>query len=249
MHYVPHGKGVQSELDGPEFFFAPDGRQNPEAELISSLEAFGRDLKIGRLQLHPQCAFPERFRFLVEKFKRSYPKVDCPKFREFLEMFHGPRGVSLVFSSAYPNNPASMFGHTFLKIESGRKNHLIDMGINYAAIARRDTQLLAFMYLGTMGGYKGMWSMEPYFHKVNEYINSESRDLWEYELTLSPEETLRLLAHLWELEVTSYLDYYFFDENCSYQILRAIEAIRPSVMPVTRWTAAVWVGKSPNQKP
>jgi hypothetical protein len=45
-------------------------------------------------------------------------------------------------------------------------------------------------------------------------------------LNFTPEETKRLLAHIWELEVTSYFEYYFFDENCSYQILRAIEAVK-----------------------
>jgi hypothetical protein len=61
---------------------------------------------------------------------------------------------------------------------------------------------------------------------VNEYINSESRDLFEFDLTLTQEQTVRLLHHIWELETNSHFDYFFFDENCSYQILRAIEAIR-----------------------
>src|SRR5690606_5397884 len=117
-----------------------------------------------------------------------------------LENFHDPTGVSLVYSSAYPNNPASMFGHTFLKIESSRKSNLIDTGINFAAYTPKNPNMLAFMFNGVAGGYLGMWSIEPYFTKVNQYVNSESRDLWEYELNLSKEETHHLLMHLWELE-------------------------------------------------
>ncbi len=227
MHYQPHGNGFKSELDGKGFYFAPDGRTNPRAEIEASLEAFKQDLKVSRLKLHPQCAFPERFRFLMEHTRADIKPVDCPVFKEFLSGFHGAKATTLVFSSAYPNNPASMFGHSFLKIESDRKNELLDSGINYAAFTPPDANIFAFMYLGVFGGYQGTWSRDPYFKKVNDYINAESRDLWEYQLTLNQQETLRLLAHIWELEVNSHFDYFFFDENCSYQILRAIEAIKP----------------------
>lgn len=226
MHYVPHWGGYKSELDGPEFFFAKDGKRNPKAELLASIAAFDRDLQIGRLKLHPQCAFPFRFELLKDALKLEVKRVACPKFDEFVGMYKGATGVNLIYSSAYPNNPASMFGHTFLRIGSRHENPLLDMGINFAAFTPRDPNFLEFMYRGVSGSYPGMWSMENYFQKVNEYINSESRDIWEYELNFTHEETLKLLAHVWELEVSSFFDYYFFDENCSYQILRAIEAVK-----------------------
>ncbi|MCB0361695.1 MAG: DUF4105 domain-containing protein, partial [Bdellovibrionales bacterium] len=228
IHYQGNGTSFQSELDGQGFFLAPDGKTNPLAELKANLAAFSQEE--GRLltqfKLHPQCAFPERFRLVQSSLNISLKIKDCPLYESFLKRFHGPTGVSLVFSSAYPNNPGSMFGHTFLKIRSQRKNPLLDTGINFAAWTPRGVNMLAFMYLGVFGGYRGLWSADPYFKKVNEYINSESRDLWEYKLTLNPEETRRLVAHFWELEMNSHFDYYFFDKNCSYQILRAIEAIR-----------------------
>ncbi len=223
---MPTSSGFKSELEGKEFFFAADGKTNPQAELKASAAAFHTTKPVGRFKLHPQCAFPERFRFFREVLNISYQTVPCPKFQEFLDGFHNPTGVTLVFSSAYPNNPASMFGHTFLKFESTRKSNLLHTGVNFAAYTPPGANMLAFMYKGVFGGYPGMWSMEPYFQKVNEYINAESRDIWEYELTLTEIETMRLLGHLWELETNSYFDYYFFDENCSYQILRAIEAIK-----------------------
>lgn len=226
MHYLPSWGGYVSELDGAGFFFAKDGKKNPKSELRASIEAFDKDLQIGRLKLHPQCAFPFRFQFIKETLKLDIKPVPCPKFEEFIGMFKGATGVTLVYSSAYPNNPASMFGHTFLRIGSKHANPLLDMGINFAAYTPRDPNLAEFIYRGVTGRYAGAWSMENYFIKVNEYVNAESRDLWEYELNFSPEETKKLLAHIWELEVTSFFEYYFFDENCSYQILRAIEAVK-----------------------
>jgi hypothetical protein len=39
------------------------------------------------------------------------------------------------------------------------------------------------------GQYPGEYSIMPYYRKVKEYGDFESRDLWEYELNLTPEET------------------------------------------------------------
>ncbi len=226
LHYEKFNGKYESRLDGIDYFFAEDGKTNPYSELVASIYGFSGSKRLGRLKLKPQCALPERFRFIRESFQIEYSRYDCPQFQKFVDRFRNPHGVSLVFSSAYPNNPASMFGHTFLKFKSDRKSDLLDIGVSFAAYTPQDYNMLVFMYKGVFGGYPGLWSMQPYFEKVNEYINSESRDLWEYELNLSKEETLRLLTHLWELEISSYFDYYFFDENCAYQVLKAIEVVK-----------------------
>lgn len=229
MHYRKNMWGqLRSDIDGKGFFFAEDGYDNPLAELKASLVAIHSDKIVGKLKLPVRCSFPERTRFLTEKFGLAKAATNCEKLNSFMEQFHNPQSVSVIFSSAYPNNPASMFGHTFLKVNSARNTDLLDVGLNFAAAVSDDENGFAFVWLGTTGGYVGQWSTQPYYVKVREYSNFESRDLWEYKLTLTPQETTRLLHHIWELEVNSYFDYYFFDENCSYQILAALEAIRPS---------------------
>ena len=107
----------KSQLDGESFFFSPVGKYNPEAELKATVEAFSKDLKIGKRKQHPQCAFPARYRFLKKTLGLKLTDVACPQFDEFFKMLD-PESVTLVFSTAYPNNPASMFGHVFLKISS-----------------------------------------------------------------------------------------------------------------------------------
>lgn len=54
------------------------------------------------------------------------------------------------------------------------------------------------------------------------------RDIWEYPLNLNREEVKRLLMHFYELN-SIYSDYYFFDENCSYNLLFLLDAARPSL--------------------
>jgi len=228
MHYRRSMWGtLRSDVDGKGYFFAEDGFRNPVSELRASLKALFENPIVGKLKMPFRCSFPERTRFLVESFQLPAFRDSCETLDRFMEQFHNPQSVSIVFSSAYPNNPASMFGHTFLKINSARNTDLLDTGLNFAAQVADDEGGLAFIWLGTTGGYAGQWSSQPYYAKVREYSNFESRDLWEYKLSLSVQETRKLLHHIWELEVNSYFDYFFFDENCSYQILAALEAIRP----------------------
>lgn len=233
MHYkksLPFGK-LTSEIDGDGFFFSKEGKTSPRAELEASLSAFSQNIRVGKLKLHPQCAFPARFEFLKKNLNLKIAEVACPELNEIMEATQ-PDSVTLVFSSAYPNNPASMFGHTFLrinrKLKKGEKRaELLDYGISFAATVGPDENPLTFIALGLTGGYRGQFSWMPYYVKVNEYNNSESRDVWEYDLNLSPEEARFLLAHVWEIENNSFFDYYFFDENCSYQMLTVIEAAKP----------------------
>ncbi|MGZ5278356.1 MAG: Lnb N-terminal periplasmic domain-containing protein, partial [Pseudobdellovibrionaceae bacterium] len=227
-HFKKNAKaGSVSEVDGGDFFLSPTGRKDPRAELVATLEAFESNRPVGSLKQPARCAFRARLRFLSSKLGLQYPDVNCEKWDGFMSRFHRPNSVSLVFSSAYTNNPASMFGHLFLKVNSDKGSQLLDTGVNFAAQVPPDENSLAFFYFGVFGGYNGNWSVQPYYEKLNEYIKAESRDLWEYELNLTPDETLFFLEHLWELETTGRTDYYFFDDNCAYQMGRILEAVRP----------------------
>ena len=122
-----------------------------------------------------------------------------------------------------------MFGHTFLRIDSEYDSKLLSYAVNYAANANTDTENgFIFAIKGLIGGYYGQYSLLPYYDKLKEYRDSEQRDIWEYDLDLTEAEVQRMFRHIWELNGThSY--YYFFTENCSYNILWFIEAARPSL--------------------
>jgi hypothetical protein len=80
---------------------------------------------------------------------------------------------------------------------------------------------------GLLGYFPGRFHRMPYYYKVREYNDYDSRDLWEYELALGPDELEMLVAHVWELGST-YFDYFYISENCSYHILGALEAAMPT---------------------
>ncbi len=228
--------GYESEADGPDFFLSHIGKRDPEAELESTLRGFfapGLETPADARADHPQCRFPARFGFLAQALRFDpfrLPPRRCARFEAFWQRVGG-RSAAFVFSSYYLNNPASAFGHTFLRLGKadpgapGQRFDLIDQGVDYAATVDTGNALL-YAFKGLTGMFRGQFTARPYFYKVREYADYESRDLWEYELALSPGELAMLVGHLWELGQT-WFDYYYVTENCSYHILGALEAASP----------------------
>ena len=222
----------ESEADGDPFFNAEDGKRDPEAELAATVRGFfGPAPKNSKLD-HPRCRFPARFSWLDEQlhFDASrLPKLDCAGYKEFLSLVK-PQGLTLVFSSYYLNNPASAFGHTFLRIDQSSKaedesRELLDYGVDYSANVDTGNSFLYAMK-GLLGLFPGTFQRMPFFYKVREYSDYESRDLWEYDLALSKAEVDRVIAHIWELGST-YFAYYYLTENCSYHMLGMLEVASP----------------------
>ena len=229
--------GWKSLVDDPRFFFAADGKTDPETELLATLEAFFSPPK--EEEPHPTVRFPARLAWLSEKLDISpdrFPFDGEKVFRKFYDEIN-PGEVSLVFPAGYMNSPASMFGHTFLLIESAEGNRLLAHSVNYAAITDENFGPI-FAFKGLFGMYRGQYSFLPYYQKIREYGDVEMRDMWEYELSLTPGEIERLVRHTVEME-DIYSDYFFIDENCSYNLLFLIEAARPETRITDAFGTAV----------
>src|SRR3990172_1103109 len=227
LHYEKAGSGVESLVDDPKFFLALGGKKDPRAELEATIAGFFE--KENNEVEHPQCRFVARFTWLKEQLSiddARLPRVECAKWKEALASVN-PGSAVLVFPAAHGNGPSSMFGHTLLRIDSDRLNELLSHAVSYAAYTEQSGGL-AYAFRGIFGGYKGYFSILPYYEKVTEYNNIDHRDIWEYELNFSREEVLRMVMHMWELKDV-YSDYYFFDENCSYDLLYLLETARPSL--------------------
>ena len=141
-----------------------------------------------------------------------------------------PKGA-LVFASSYTNNPASMFGHTLLRVHREKEGIDLPPLLNYTVNFTAETgQEKGFLYTmkGLFGAYPGKFSTFPYYQKIQQYSNWESRDIWEYKLQISPEELHKIVFHLWEMG-SAYFDYYFVDENCSYFLLALLESANDEV--------------------
>jgi len=224
-----------SEADGRAFFLSPQGRTNPKAELEATLAGFFQEEITDTPAQHPQCQFPARFSWLQSRLDFDLTRLrqqKCTRFEEFRTRLSA-RSVTLVFSSYYLNNPASAFGHIFLRTNKtdlayqGKRFELLDYGIDYSATVDTSNALI-YGFKGMTGLFPGRFNYYPYFYKVREYNDFESRDLWEYDLDFTHAQVDLLVAHLWELGST-YFDYYYVTANCAYHILTALEAARPDL--------------------
>jgi hypothetical protein len=237
LHYRSDtiGGGSTSLDDDPAFFRSGWGKTDPEAELAATLASLLDPQARVREEQHPRCAFPARLAWLSERLEldpQSLPAADCSAFETWRAGINA-QGVTLVLTEAQMNRPSSMFGHTLLRVDQAppdaedKRRDLLAYAINFAAETGPDRGTL-FAVKGLTGAYPGYFSVLPYYLKVREYADWESRDLWEYGLNLTQEEVDRLVMHLWELQ-GMYFDYWFFDENCSYELLGLIEVVRPEL--------------------
>jgi hypothetical protein len=223
---------TESQVDSSNFFLSANGKKDIDAEFATNLESFLQDEDLSQPELErPRCRFPARFMWMKKELPQFFEgkNLNCPRFSKFFEALKGP-SASLVFSSYYLNNPSSAFGHTFLRINKsaasdGHRYELLDYGVNYAANMDTDNAMV-YAFRGMFGLFAGTFTSVPYYYKVREYNNAESRDLWEYELDITPEEVEMLVAHVWEVGPVR-IDYWYLTENCSYHMLSILEAAAP----------------------
>lgn len=218
-----------SFVDDGRFFLAENGANDPQAELIATLKALFEPANTSNQ--HGQCRFPARQAWLQEKLginSSRLPPVSCPPLEQWRDMIDAG-SVVLIFPAHHLNSPSSMFGHTLLRLDPKPDREHTDWlayGVNFGANVNAGDNSIIYAYRGLTGGYPGQFIVEPYFKKIQEYNRDENRDIWEYPLNLSQEETERLVTHLWELKEINF-DYFFFTENCSFRLLELLEIARP----------------------
>ena len=228
--------GWRSYVSDDKFFLAPDGAHHPDAELRATVEALYAPLSLG--DKHPQCVYPARTRWLKAQLNlNDLPKAECAEFTQWFKDV-APHSTVMIFPAAYLNSPSSMFGHTLLRIDQAdvqsNKTALLSYAINFGAYIEGSDNSILYAWKGLAGGYPGLFALVPYQEKLSEYRSLENRDLWEYRLNLTPEETQRMVEHVWELKQIQF-DYFFFDENCSYRLLELLQVARPGLQLTTQF--------------
>jgi hypothetical protein len=244
LHYRSNalGDGLTSDADDPRFFLAPAGKTDPAAELAATLAAFFSSAPVGANPQPAQCAFVARYAWLRQELgfdPRRLPEHSCEAYSRWKAELDAET-ATFVFTSAYLNNPASLFGHTLLRLDrrgEPASTQLLAYAVSYAADDSGSTGLM-YGIKGIAGGFTGYFELQSYDRLVRTYSDIENRDIWEYRLNLTPGQMARLVAHLWELREVRF-DYYFFSENCAWQLLTLLEVADPSRVLSDRF--ALWV--------
>ena len=228
----------RSLASDPQFLTSPQGSVDPQKELEATLAAMFEPADLENPGRHPQCRHVARFHWLVQvlHIDERLVRQPCEDFQQWRDAID-PARVSLVFASAYLNNPSSMYGHTFLRIDAPperRRPEQWSYTLSYAADANPKDGI-SFAYKGLLGLYHGTMASPTYFLKLREYSLIENRDLWEYQLQLQASEVERLVEYAWEVSQAKF-NYYFFDENCAYMLMVLLDVARPSLKLANQFT-------------
>ena len=234
LHYSDNGgtaANYKSDVNDRRFFLAADGDINPESELLATVAAFYRTDVSG--DEHAQCRFVARLECLKQKLPidtSTLPDVLCSSYIDWRKHVNSDY-VTMVFPAYNLNSPSSMFGHTLLRLDSTKDegdSRWLSTAVNFGANVTEADNSILYAYKGLAGGYSGIFVVDHYYKKIQEYNRIEHRDIWEYRLNLTADETERIVTHLWELQDINF-DYYYFDENCSYRLLELLEVARPGI--------------------
>lgn len=217
-----------SEVTYAGYFYAKDGKTNLNNELQADIKALFVEAPDNQ---SIRCKFPARSRWLMQQLNindQQLPKANCTEFEDWINQIK-PYKATLIYATDFMGNPSSMFGHTLLRLDpkDQKQLNLVSYAVNYAATVKGDDNW-SYAWKGLTGQYPGEYSLMPYYRKVKEYGDFESRDLWEYELNLTPEETRFLVEHIWEMQHVSF-PYYFVSDNCAYRLLGLIDLVRPNL--------------------
>lgn len=236
LHYRKGIGALRSLIDDASFFLAPTGKTDPQAELLATIEALFQ-AKEGADSVG--CRYPARLTWLKEQLDipdNLFSLSSCEKYQELIRKLE-PTSITLSFPGGHLNSPASMFGHTLVNIDGRYQSRLLSYAVNYAAFTEEKNGFV-YAFKGIFGGYDGKFSILPYYKKVREYSDMEKRDIWEYKLNLTADETLGLLQHVWELQDIA-SDYFFLDENCSFNLLFLLDVARPGLQLNAKTSAVV----------
>ena len=220
--------GLHSQADDARFFLSAEGADDPQAELLANLQGFFASPQLNQQQ-HAQCRFPARLAWLDRrlKFSRHLPEVNCELFQQWQQQWQASQ-ITLLFPGMYLANPASMFGHTFIRFDQPGRSALLSPTLSYAAAHDESDSLLLFSLKGIFGAYPGRFTMQPYYQTLREYSDIEQRDIWEYPLNLTAQESEQLIRHLWEVRDIKF-DYFFFRENCAFRLLALLDVAREGI--------------------
>ena len=219
-------KNQKSEVTYSGYFLSENGKNNLKEELKADISALFMPAQDNQ---SIRCKFPARSQWLMQKVgiqENELPQVKCSEFENWIGQIK-PHKATLIYATDFMGNPSSMFGHTLLRLDpkDQQQLNLVSYAVNYAAtVAGNDNW--SYAWKGLTGQYPGEYSLMPYYRKVKEYGDFESRDLWEYELNLSPEETRFLVSHIWEMQHVSF-PYYFVSDNCAYRLLGLVDLVKP----------------------
>jgi hypothetical protein len=208
LYYEKNGSTYRSLAEEEAFFVSKFGKTSPKIEYDESLKL------VEEQNIEFKTDFPYRYKLISQQNNLNYlPTVSVNQ---------DINKALIAYPNRYMSNPASMFGHLFLVLES--KRGILDSDILHYIAETDGNRGVIYMLKGLSGSYKGFFLREPFYKKIKNYNYVEDRDISYYDLKLTPAQIENLQLHYKELQKTFFY-YYFIDKNCSYFIAKLLNVV------------------------
>ncbi|MBX2834436.1 MAG: DUF4105 domain-containing protein [Micavibrio sp.] len=222
-HYNARGtSGIRND----DFFIAPDGRENPRSEYEHFIKTLLHYKQGNKDVAQTLCNFPARMTLMQENLNwfSQNDRPSCPEYEQ-AQKPDQIKSISLIFASGYFDNPSSYYGHTLLRFnydDSVLNQKTLNSSLNYGANITDQDGTLVYILKGLFGGYSARYVTNNDFIHSHRYTNAQLRDLWEYELNLTPKQLHFVSEHSWELKNAEF-KYYFMNDNCAHRVINIVE--------------------------
>lgn len=219
-----HNVGAHAQITDPKFLLSKN-EFSAHRELELTLEAFKTNPK------DAFCRFPARISFLSKELNLDLPEdrfSNCPELKSFLD--HVPfDSLELVYASEVLSSATSMMGHIFIKAKGVNSNN-IPVAHSLAYYTEIKTiNPVELIIESTITGMPGFFNVRPFSKDVEQYIENEQRNLWQFSLRASPDQLHLLQLHIWELRQVN-ITYYFQSFNCATLTLELLALLQPTVL-------------------
>ena len=197
-----------------------------EKELKATLDYFASNPK------QAMCRFPARYLFISRHIDLpidiSNLEEQCPQLAKFISYVPFDQ-LSLIYASEELASATSMMGHIFLRAhgKNFRGNQVEHSIAFFTEINTFNPATL--IYTGTISGMNGLLLVKPYATDAQRYSKGEGRNLWQYNLSISPETRQLIQFHLWELKQAN-ITYLFQSYNCATLTLELLALANPDIL-------------------
>ena len=175
------------------------------------------------------CRFPARKRFLAEHLPHiAFPEPEiCQGLKTFRQAAPTSK-VSIVFAAENLFYPSSELGHTMLVLTGtkpgiGKVRHAVSF-FTHLNIAKLPIEI----WDSLVHGKEGVFLVSPFQEKVYQYRDLEQRNLWEFDLRLTPKQITLMHDHIWEVRYANY-PYFFQSMNCATIVLKILKAVEAKI--------------------
>ena len=131
MHYELSDNSYDNRVTNMDFFFNSDEKKDPIKEFEAQKSSSQNQHSIQKIW--KQYVDSDASNVFQQTTEKKIPTDKCKKFIKWKQLLDF-KTIKFIYASSFPNNPASMFGHTLITLSKDEeKPSLESLSISYMA--------------------------------------------------------------------------------------------------------------------